>query len=166
MKELSLYQISSAFPTVMQNEDLSEEEKNNVMLELKDLLIKKSGNIIGYIQNLKLTESAMKAEEERLKTQRKAIENKKTRIEQYVMECMKQINAKSIETPLGTIALRSCPISVDIQDEEKIPSKYKKVVVKSEVNIDKKQIIQDFKDTGELIGGVKLNTQNTTLTIK
>ena len=69
-----------------------------------------------------------------------------------------------IETELGTISIAKSPISVDIIDEDKIPAEYKTIV--QTIKVDKKAIADNFKSTGELIEGVRINTENKSLRIK
>ena len=56
------------------------------------------------------------------------------------------------------------PISVEVVNEAEIPSEYKKEII--ETKIDKKAITDYFKETGEIVPGVNINTQNTSLRIK
>ena len=60
MNNLSLYEIANAFPVLMENEELTEEEKQKIKEELTVLLQQKSQNIIGYSRNIELTIGAMK----------------------------------------------------------------------------------------------------------
>ena len=76
MNELSLYQITSAFPKLMENEEITEVDKTKIEEELTLLLQSKSQNIIGYTKNVELTIEAMKTEEKRISEQRKALENR------------------------------------------------------------------------------------------
>ena len=55
MNNLSLYEITNAFPILMENEEMTEEDKNKVKEELTLLLQQKSQNIIGYARNIELT---------------------------------------------------------------------------------------------------------------
>ena len=64
MNSLSLYEITNAFPALMESEEITEEEKNKIEEELTMLLQQKSQNIIGYTKNIELTINAMKEEEE------------------------------------------------------------------------------------------------------
>ena len=64
MRSLSLYEITNAFPALMESEEITEEEKNKIEEELTMLLQQKSQNIIGYTKNIELTINAMKEEEE------------------------------------------------------------------------------------------------------
>ena len=88
MSNLSLYEITNAFPALMESEEITEEDKNNIKTELTMLLQQKSQNIIGYTKNIELTINAMKEEEDRIASNRKVLENKLTRFKQYVKECM------------------------------------------------------------------------------
>ena len=79
MENLSLYQITNAFPTLMENEELTDGEKQEIQSELKELLIQKSQNIIGYTKNIELLINAMKEEEKRISDNRKSLENRLTK---------------------------------------------------------------------------------------
>lgn len=164
MENLSLYQITSAFPALMEHEEITEEDKANIEKELTELLQKKSNGIIGYTRNIELTISAMKDEEKRISDNRKVLENRLTKFKEYVKECMETNGINKIQTDLGTLSIAKNPISVEIINENEVPKKYKTEV--TTIKIDKKKIAQDFKETGEIIDGIIINTQNTSLRIK
>lgn len=163
-KELSLYEITGAFPKLMAQEEMSEEDKNKVEEELTTLLQKKSNAIIAYSKNIELTIKAMKEEESRISTNRKALENRLEQFKKYVKECMEGNGINKIETDLGTLSIAKSPISVEIVNEEEIPDEYKEVIFTTKV--DKKKIADAFKSTGELVEGVEIHTDNTNLRIK
>lgn len=54
MSNLSLYEITNAFPMLMETEDMTEENKKQIEEELTVLLQQKSQSIIGYTRNLEL----------------------------------------------------------------------------------------------------------------
>jgi len=164
MEEFNLYQITNAFPQLMANDEISEEDKAKIKEELTLLLQQKSQNTIGYAKNIELTIEAMKNEEKRISEQRKALENRLVNFKEYVKECMEKNGFTKIETTLGTLSIAKNPISVEIVNEEEVPNEYKKEVVTTK--IDKKAIADNFKATGEIIAGVKMNTQNTSLRVK
>lgn len=164
MQDLSLYQITNAFPMLMAQEEMSEEDKKKVEKELTELLQQKSQNLIGYTRNIELTIEAMKNEEKRISEQRKTLENRLTKFKEYVKECMEQGGFTKLETPLGTLNIAKNPPSVEIINEDEIPSEYKTEVVT--VKVDKTAIKEHFKETGEIPAGVNINTQNTSLRIK
>jgi len=164
MENLSLYQITNAFPALMENEEITEENKKQIEEELTVLLQQKSQNVIGYVRNNELTIEAMKTEEKRLSDIRKALENKNNKFKEYVKECMENNGFTKIDTGLGSLTIAKSPISVEIENEDEIPSEFKQEVVT--VKIDKKAIADNFKATGEVPNGVKIHTNNTNLRIK
>ena len=164
MNNLSLYEITSGFPALMENEEISEKDKKKIEDELEILLQQKSQNIIGYTKNIELTINAMKEEEKRIADNRKALENKMVRFKDYVKECMENNGFSKIETELGTLSIAKSPASVEIVNEDEIPSEFKQEVVT--VKIDKTKIKNNFKETGEIPAGVNIVTTNTNLRIK
>lgn len=161
---LSLYEITGAFPKLMAQEEMSEEDKNKVEEELTTLLQKKSNSVIAYSKNIELAIKAMKEEETRISTNRKALENRLEQFKKYVKECMEGNGINKIETDLGTLSIARSPMSIEIINEEEIPDEYKEVIFTTKV--DKKKIAEAFKSTGELIEGVEIHTDNTNLRIK
>ena len=152
MQYLSLYQITNSFPMLIEQEEMTEEDK------------KKVENLIGYTRNIELTIEAMKNEEKRISEQRKTLENRLTKFKEYVKECMEQGGFTKLETPLGTLSIAKNPPSVEIINEDEIPSEYKTEIVT--VKVDKTAIKNNFTKTGEIPAGVNINTQNTSLRIK
>ena len=163
MENLSLYQITSSFPKLIE-EEMSEEDKKEVKKELTELLQQKSQNLIGYIRNIELTIEAMKNEEKRISEQRKILESRLTKFKEYVKECMEQNWFTKIETQLGALSIAKNPISVEIYDEAQIPDEYKTKVI--EIKVDKKAIKKALKETGEIIPGTMIIDNKTSLRIK
>ena len=91
MSNLSLYEITNAFPTLMESEEITEEDKNKIKAELTMLLQQKSQNIIGYTKNIELTINAMKEEEKRIAENRKSLESKLDKFKQYVKRIWKDL---------------------------------------------------------------------------
>jgi hypothetical protein len=151
-------------PVIMEQEEITPELKEQLEKELTELLQQKSQNIIGYTKNIELTIEAMKTEERRISEQRKALENKLDNFKQYVKECMEQNGIKKIETGLGIISIAKNPISIEIENEEEVPDEFKTIITTTK--IDKTKIKDNFKETGEIPNGIKINTENTSLRIK
>lgn len=164
MSNLSLYEITNAFPSLMENEEITEEDKAKIKEELTLLLQQKSQNTIAYVRNIELTIEAMKSEEKRISEQRKLKENKLVKFKEYVKECMETNGITKIETGLGTMSIAKNPLSVEIINEDEVPGEYKTEVVT--VKIDKTKIKNNFKETGEIPAGVNILTNNTSLRIK
>lgn len=164
MQEFSLYQITNAFPIIMEQEEMTPELKEELERELTTLLHEKSQNTIGYIRNIELTIEAMKTEEKRFSEKRKALENKLERFKDYVKECMENNGFSKIDTGLGSLTIAKNPMSVEIENEDEIPSEFKQEIVT--VKVDKTAIKNHFKETGEIIPGTKIVDDKTSLRIK
>lgn len=164
MNNLSLYNITSAFPIIMEQEEISPSLKEELEKELTALLHEKSQNIIGYIRNIELTIDAMKTEEKRISDQRKALENKIENFKSYVKECMETNGFQKIDTGLGSLTIAKNPMSVEIENEDEIPSEFKQKIVTTK--IDKNAIKKHIKETGEIIPGVIIVDDKTSLRIK
>ena len=164
MSNLSLYEITNAFPTLMESEEITEEDKNKIKAELTMLLQQKSQNIIGYIKNIELTINAMKEEEKRIAENRKSLESKLDKFKQYVKENMERLGITKMETELGTLSIAKNPLSVEIENEDEIPAEFKQEIVT--IKIDKTAIKNHFKETGEVAAGVQIVDDKTSLRIK
>lgn len=164
MSNFSLYEITSGFPALMENEEITEEDKKKIEEELIVLLQQKSQNTIGYVRNVELTIDAMKTEEKRISEQRKILENRLAKFKEYVKECMEKGGFTKVETEIGSLTIAKNPISVEIVNADEVPSEYKTEVITTK--IDKNKIKDNFKATGEIPAGVNILTQNTSLRIK
>lgn len=167
MSDLTLYNITNKFVDLMnkaENEELTEEEYNKLGEELAIELQNKSSSIIGYVRNSELLIEAMKAEEKRISDLRKVAENKIEKFKQYVKENMEKLGLEKIQTELGILSIARNPISVEIENEEAIPEEFKNIV--QTVKIDKTAIKKHFKETGEVIAGVQIVDDKTSLRIK
>ena len=167
MSDLTLYNITNKFVDLMdkaENGELTEEEYNKLGEELALELQNKSSNIIGYVRNSELLIEAMKAEEKRISDLRKVAENKIEKFKQYVKGNMEKLGLEKIQTELGILSIARNPISVEIENEEAIPEEFKNIV--QTVKIDKTAIKKHFKETGEVITGVQIVDDKTSLRIK
>ena len=167
MSDLTLYNITNKFTELMdkaENGELTEEEYNELGQELAGELQNKGSNIIGYIRNSELLIEAMKAEEKRIADLRKSGEAKIEKFKQYVKENMERLGADKIPTELGTLCITKNPMSVEIEDENAVPNEFKNE--KITIAIDKTTIKNHFKATGEVIPGVQIVDDKTSLRIK
>jgi seryl-tRNA synthetase len=167
MSNLSLYNITNKFVELMdkaQEGELTEEEYNELGNELALELQNKSSNIIGYIKNSESLLEAMKTEEKRLSDIRKQGEKKLNKFYQYVKENMERLELVEIPTELGKLKITKNPMSIEIENEDEIPSEFKKEVITTQ--IDKTAIKNHFKDTGELVPGTRIIDNKTSLRIK
>ena len=144
-------------------EEVEEKAKEYISKVEKDLH-ENPAKLVKYIAKLSNNIEGIKKEEERLKAYRQVQENKLDRFKEYVKSLMEYNDTKAIDTSYGRMSIRKSPVSAEIVDIEKVPEEYKKT--KTEVTVDKKALLNKFKETGELIDGIKFNTTKTSLTIK
>ena len=167
MSGLSSFQITNEFQELMnkaEDGEITEELYNEIGTQLAVELKNKSTNIVGYIQNENVLIEAMNVQIERLQKLKKSKQNNIDNFKKYVKEQMEKLNLPKVETELGTLSIAKSPISVEIIEEDKITNEYKKIV--QEVKVDKTKIKEHFKETGEIVEGVKINTNNTYLKVK
>lgn len=167
MSNLSLYKITNKFVELMdkaQEGELTEEEYNELGNELALELQNKSANIIGYVKNSEYLLDSIKAEEKRLADMRKMGENKLDKFKQCVKENMEKLGLEKIPTELGCLAIAKNPMSVEIENEDEIPSEFKQEVVTTK--IDKTAIKNHLKETGEIVPGTIIVDNKTSLRIK
>ncbi len=167
MSNLSLYNITNKFVELMnkaQEGELTEEEYNELGEELALELQKKSSSIIGYTQNEEALIEAIDNQIKRLTEFKKAKQNNLDKFKQYVKENMERLEISKIETELGTLSIAKNPMSVEIENEDEIPSEFKQEVVL--VKIDKTAIKKHFKETGEVVTGITIVDDKTSLRIK
>lgn len=160
----TLYDIRCKFVEIMNNEELSEEQVQELGTELAMELKNKSSNIIAYVIDSESLLERIKAEEKRLADIRKIGEAKLEKFKKYVKENMEALELQKIQTELGTLSIAKNPISVDVIEEDKLPNEFKQEVVT--MKIDKKAIAQHFKETGEVPSGCIIYTDKTSLRIK
>lgn len=162
----SLYEIRCRFVELMNNDEISDEEKLELGQEIAKELQNKSGNIIAYIVDSESLLVRIKEEENRLEALRKKGEQKLEKFKEYVQENMKALGLEdsSIKTEFGTMSIAKNPMSVEIEDEKAIPAEFIKTKVTT--SIDKTAIKEHFKNTGEVVAGAKIITNKTTLRIK
>ena len=167
MSNLSLYKITDRFVEIMdkvQEGEITEEQYNELGQELAIALQNKSIGIIGYIQNKEALIDAVDTQIKRLQELKKAESNSIDKFKQYVKENMEKLGIQKLETEIGKMSITKNPISIEIQNENEIPAKFKQEVVTTK--IDKTAIKNYFKETGEIVPGTRIIRDKTSLRVK
>lgn len=152
----SIYDVNKAFQSLvemLENGDLSQDDFASALAELEQSKVEKCGNAICYLNMLKHGIEDMKAEEKRINTMRKALENRAKNLENAFAYVLKNMGDKEVITKYGVMKLRKNPASVVVDDITKIPTQYQKQ--KIEVTIDKTAIKKALKN-GEEVPGASL----------
>lgn len=159
----SLYQIERAIEEIINTGFIIDEETGEVMFDHSDLerlevdYKKKVENIACYIKSQSAMANAIGDEIKALQARKKTLERKSERLEQYLTDSLNARDIAKIETVRARVSFRKST-SVEIIDEAKIDSKYKKEVV--ETKVDKKLLTQDLKEGAEIEGAKLVISQN------
>lgn len=132
--------------------------------ELIENLDEEVDDLIKLYKNYDGLKEQMKKERNALYTREKLTERKMDRLKETIKFCMDTKGIKKKETAVGNITIRKTPMSIDILNIEEIPEKYKKEVI--DIKVDKREILKEIKETGEVIDGIKIIDNKTSLSIK
>lgn len=140
---------------------------------MEELLNKKDLELLVINSHNELVNMFLQEENEisNLKKQEMEISNKRKfkekRLEDYktqLQDIFKENGIEKIQTETGTISVRLNPISVVVDNIEEVPQEF--IVEKVTKSVDKKKVADYFKETGEVIKGLTIQTDNTSLQIK
>lgn len=162
---MKLYELTEAYQNIqglIEHGNLTNEEIAEVINTLTDSIQEKAENIALMLGNMDADITAIKAEEERLYNRRKALENSKTSLKNYLEDNFKKLGLDKVKTATHTISLQNNPPSVNILDQNILPKDY-------QIHIDvwkpdKKKIIEVLK-SGQAVPGVEM-VQNQSLRIR
>lgn len=104
------------------------------------------------IRNMEAFSEAIKAEEKRLSERRKTQEAKVERIKAWLLENMQICNIQKIECPAFTIAVRTNPPKVVIENESDIPEQFMVTPEPPPAAPDKKLIATTIKSGQDVAG--------------
>lgn len=160
---MKFYELTKAYLQIMDLTDHMDEQTFLDTLEsIQDQFEVKAENIVKLCKLNDGEITAIEEEIKRLEHRKKMIENKNSRLVEYLYHHMKTANLNKVKSPLFTISIAKNPPKVKVLDEKKIPPFYFKQDVK-EV-LDKKELLKDLK-TGLEIDGVVM-VQDTRLDVK
>lgn len=154
---LSLYHIKNeylqAFHELSSIEGLSADVIKDSLAAIECNLEDKAINVAAYIQNLEAEALSMKDYEARMSEKRKHIDNKISRLKEYLKESLTACGKKSVKSAELSITLKDGITSVVIEDMRLIPKDYiTQQVVES---IDKKAI-KTAISAGKEVSGARL----------
>ncbi len=153
---MGIYKVGSAFESVVNmhaNGDLTDEQLKEALVELEESKVEKCGNAICYLNMLKHGIEDMKAEEKRIATMRKALENRAKNLESAFAYVLKNMGDREVITKYGVMKLRKNPASVVVDDITKIDSKYTRQ--KIQIDVDKVAIKKAIQ-SGEKVDGAHI----------
>ena len=164
---MELYKITSEFQALIADFDgTSDDEFLDKLNGLNADFISKANNCINYALNLKSDALTIKEHCDEMNTKRKAYEQRAEKLLDYVLRNMQAVGLTEIKDKGGLYAAKIAknPPSVNVLNADEISNEFVKVEQVS--SIDKKAILQHFKETGEIVAGVEIVTDRQRLSIK
>ena len=148
-----LYELTEMYENIWKligDEDVDIESLEIALLNIEDNIEAKAENTAKLIKSIDGDVIALKEEEKRLASRRRALENKQTNIKSYLENQLLIMGVDKVKTALFTVALQNNPPSVVFTDEDLIPGIYKKEV--TTITIPKKEILDAIKSGIEVPG--------------
>ena len=168
MTHLHLYELSDTYKVLGEIEGESEEEiiaLKSGLADIKDEIDQKVENIGKFILSLEAEVKGVKEEESRLSARRRSTENKIEWLKDYLITEMTSTGIDKVKRDTITVSVRTNPPSVGISELNDIPAGYRKIIPES-WQPDKIAILENFKETGEIIPGTTIITDRKHLSIK
>jgi len=155
-RSTTLYDLSADYLRVL---DLIEEAPDDEALEaeldrIAGKLTQKAESIAGLIAHFEGVSAMRKAEAQRLKERSDTDQKRADRLRAYLLRNMQALGTEHIETVRFSLKVRTNPPAVQVLEEQLVPAEYIRTVVTT--SVDKRSILEDFKQTGEIPHGVDI----------
>jgi ArsR family metal-binding transcriptional regulator len=164
---MKLFELSAQYQQLIEETfDVETGEINEQALanldQLKVDVKEKSIAIASYIKNIDAEKKAIEEAKKAMAEREARLERRVTSLTSYLKTNMERCGINEISCAYFAIKLKNCPVSVDIQNEDLIPSEFKKT--KEVISVDKIKIKEGIL-AGHEIPGASLK-QNTRLEIR
>ena len=156
----TLYGLTQEILLRLQETDLENELE---LSKLESEVLVKVDNLAGYLNYLDDQIELVSAKERKIKELKNALKARSERLESYCIKVLEHSKKTSVIGHNKEIKLRTNPMSVEIEDADKIPAEF--VDLKQELVINKKKILDHVKESGELVAGVNIK-RTKSITIK
>ena len=151
----SIYELTTAYRDLMDALDGCETDEEaqdiiNAVGQIENDIMAKGDAYTRIVRNLTSDVEALDAEIKRLEAKKKRTSAAIERLKDNLKQAMSAANIDKIKTPIGTWSKRLGPWSVQIEDEDAVPDRFK---VPQPPKISKTAILDEFKQTGECLPG-------------
>lgn len=159
---MSLFDITNDYLSVLNNFDEETGEIDLSGLDNIDAAFDdKAVAVASFIKNLESQSSAIKEAMDNMASRRKTLDNKVSRLSDYLLSSMQAVGKTEISTsPYFKIKVKNNPAKVEIKDENLLPALYVKseIVRKVDKAALKKALSEGIICSGaELVKGVRLD---------
>jgi len=125
----------------------------------------KASQIAKMILNYESDMAQLKAEEDRLNSKRKVLDNRVEHLKSYLMGNMNELGIKTVNYEAVRVAIQDNPYSVGETSLPDLPPEFVRIIPERK-EPDKKAILDHFKQTGEIPIGVSEISRSQRLVIK
>jgi len=149
-----LYELTEQYNKLwnMVNDEADMEVLQDTMEGLEGEIADKAESIAKLMKSIEADEQGIKGEEERLYARRKALENRRASIKEYLQQQLIEAGIDKVKGTMFTVSIQNNPPSVSIAESAKLPKKY---LISQEPKIDKKALLDDLK-AGTKIKGCQI----------
>lgn len=153
-----LYELTDAYVSLLARyEDAeTEAERTDIITAIQavecDIKVK-GDNYARIIKNAEAEASALAGEIDRLTAKKRAAENTVKCLKDNLLFAMGVAGASELQTSIGKWRVQKNPPTVKITDELKVPARF---LIEQPPVIDKRAILAEFKQTGEVFNGVEI----------
>ncbi|GAA4879280.1 hypothetical protein GCM10023310_69280 [Paenibacillus vulneris] len=136
-------------------EDFTEEDLQlyfQTLESIEDNLELKLENTIKFLRNIEGDIESYKKEKQRLERKQRYLQNTYDRLKNWMKDSLEQNGIDKMGAGQFKARLQKNNPSVDVYDAEKVPKQY---VTKTEISVDKKQLLAELKE-GKQIEGVQM----------
>ncbi len=130
-----------------QNDEDLESALNEALEQANGDLAGKVENIVMLLRNWEGRASMIKAEEQRLAKNRKALESKVSTLRGYLLSHLQRVKAPKLELTVATVSRKAGSERVEIDDDMALPQGY--FEIESDVKPDKVALKKLWKETPE-----------------
>lgn len=153
----SLYELSASYAALIAAYDSAEteDERDEILFHLvnsEEAIADKAEAYARIMRNKQTEADALKAEADRLTEKRRAAENVVERLKSALLDAMTLTNTETIATSIGKWKKQANPWSCEVMDADSVPAQYH---IKQPDKIDKRALLDAFKQTGEIVSGVE-----------
>ncbi len=153
----SLYELTTQYASLIDRYDTAEDDEERAevleMLDgINDSIADKAEAYARIMRNKKGEAEMYKAEAKRLNKKAEAAETVVENLKARLLDAMKLADATELNTSIGRWRTQQGPWSAEITDESAIPTQFR---IPQPDKIDRKGLIDHFKQTGELLDGVE-----------
>ena len=154
---MTLYELSAQYTELLAAYEAAETEEErdaalSALIDLDDAIAAKGEAYAKIMRNAQADADALAVEIKRLQAMKKAKDGLISRMKDNLLQAMTMAGVKELATGIGKWRLQKNPYSVVIKDISLVPQQY---LIPVQPDVDKKSMLADFKDTGELIAGAE-----------